>query len=135
QRRMAWLMGLTGRLHFGRFYPQACLHSAAFSTLPPAMSAIYRHRYLLLPVRARRLHEPGKKRVAVTRRRAKLGVELTRDEERMVRQLDHFHEAVAREGRESQTRVHQLLQIAIVELVPVSMAFVNDAHAVDLMHP
>ena len=88
--------------------------------LPPARWQPRRH--LLLAVRARRLDEAGEQRMAVARRRAELRMELAGDEQRMRRQLDHLHQAVARDAGEAQARVHQLLQVAVVELVAMAVA-------------
>src|SRR5262245_1158471 len=89
--------------------------------------------HLLLPVRARRLHEAREQRMAVARRRRERGVELARDEERMRRQLDHLDQAVAREAGKAQPRVHHLLQVAVVELVAVAVALLDHVRAVDLV--
>src|SRR6185369_3806366 len=91
------------------------------------------YRHLLLPVRPCRLHEAGEQRMAVAWRRAELGVELAGDEERMRRQLDHLDQAVAREAGETQPRVHHLLQVAVVELVTVAVALLDQVRAVDLV--
>ena len=44
------------------------------------------------------------------------------DEPRVLRQLDHLHQAVAREAGEAQPRLAVALQIVVVELVAVAMA-------------
>ena len=62
-------------------------------------------RQLRGSMRARRADESGEQRVAITRSRGELRVELRGDEPRMVRQLDHLHEAVTREAREAQPRL------------------------------
>ncbi len=60
-------------------------------------------------------------------------MELACNEERMIRQLDHLDEPVAGEAWEPQPRVHQLLQVAVVELESVPMTLHDDIRTVDLM--
>src|SRR5262245_54378365 len=96
-------------------------------------SCTLRHRILLLLVGARGLDEAGEQRMAVARCGAEFRMELAGDEERMPGQLDHLDQAVAREAAEAQARVHELLQVAVVELEAMAVAFHDHVAAVDLV--
>ena len=63
----------------------------------------------------------------------KLGMELARNEERVVFQFDHFDQlAVRRQTAENEAGALELLAISIVELVSVAMPFVHDKCAVEM---
>src|SRR6185295_10878991 len=98
-----------------------------------ARSRGLRDRHLLLAICPRRFHETGEQRMTVARRRAEFRVKLARYEERMRRQLDHLHQPVAREAGEAQPRIHHLLQVAVVELVAVTVPLLDQVGAVDLV--
>ena len=63
----------------------------------------------------------------------KFGVELARNEERVIFQFDHFDQlAVRRQPAENEPGALKLLAIGIVELVAVAMPFVDDKCAVEV---
>ena len=78
---------------------------------------------------ARGTDEASEERVPVTRRGAKFRVVLARHEERVLRQLDDLDQAVARKTREAQARVHQALQVSVVELEAVALVLAEDGDA------
>src|SRR4051812_35568606 len=75
---------------------------------------------------ARGPNESCEQRMPVTRRRGELWMELGRHKPRVVRELDHFHEVVARETRELQAGVLEPIQEVVVELVAMAMALHDD---------
>src|SRR6202035_1456745 len=72
---------------------------------------------------------------AVARRGGELRVELRGEEPRVLRQLDHFHQAIARETREAQPRRPIALQVAVVELVAMAVALEDHLASVQLAGP
>src|SRR5712691_13396702 len=77
--------------------------------------------------------ESREKRMAGTRRRRKLGVELAADQPGMRRQLDHFAQLLALgDPGYAQALVLQPLHVLVVDFVAVAMALVDDIGAVDL---
>src|SRR5262245_38979207 len=83
-------------------------------------------------MRPRGADESTEERMTVPRRRGELRMELRREEPGVVGQLDDFHQAIAREPGETQARLPVALQVGIVELVAVPVAFENDVLAEDL---
>ncbi len=69
----------------------------------------------------------------IARRGAEFRVELRSHEERMIGQLDQLHQAVAREAGKTQARVHEFLQVAVVEFEAMPMTFHDRVGAEDLM--
>src|SRR5207247_7142132 len=79
------------------------------------------------------LDESGKERMAAAGRRGEFRVELAADQPGMRRQLDHFAQLLALgEAGNAQALVLQSLHVLVVDLVAVTVAFVNHVRAVDL---
>ena len=79
-----------------------------------------------LVLMARGTDEPGEQRVSVARRRGELRMELTTQEPRMVRDLDHLDQLILdRLAGNDQACCFQGLAIQIVELVAMAMALAD----------
>src|SRR5258705_3052603 len=81
-----------------------------------------RLRQLRCALRARSPDETGEQLVAVAWGGGELRVELRRHEPRMVGQLDHLHQPVARDPREAHARLPVAVEVVVVEFVAVPMA-------------
>src|SRR5262249_52706053 len=95
-------------------------------------SGTRRLRQLRGPLGARGADEAGEQRVAVARRRGKLRMELRGDEPRVLRQLDHLDQVVAREAGETHARLAVAVQVVVVELIAVAVALHDGIAAVEL---
>src|SRR3984893_4162616 len=94
-----------------------------------------RLRQLGCALRARRPYETGEQRMPVARGGGELRVELRRQEPRMVGQLDHLHQSIAREPREAQALLPVAIEVVVVEFVAVPMALHDGVAAEDLARP
>src|SRR5690606_33458862 len=79
------------------------------------------------------LNEAREQRVAVARIRRELGMELRGEEPRMRRQLDELDETVTGKAREDESRIRDLVEIAVVEFVAVPVPLRDLVFAVDLL--
>src|SRR6266436_6180930 len=91
-----------------------------------------RLRELRGALRARRPDETAEQRVPVARGGGELRVELRRQEPRVVGQLDHLHQAVAREPREAHARLPIAVEVVVVEFIAVPMALHDGIAAIEL---
>lgn len=81
----------------------------------------------------RRRDERPKQRMGRVWFALEFGMKLRRHEERVVWNFDQFDElAVGRSSAENESGFFVLLAISVVELVAVTVAFVDDEGAVDL---
>src|SRR6266702_1558048 len=105
------------------------------ATKPQSFMASSRDRGLVLAglVIQSGLDESGKERMAAAGRRSEFRVELAADQPGMRRQLDHFAQLLALgEAGNAQALVLQSLHVLVVDLVAVTVAFVDHVRAVDL---
>src|SRR6185436_8880544 len=80
----------------------------------------------------RRANEAGEERMGIPRARAELGVELARHEPWMPRQLDDLHQLLLRpHARDPEPALLEPAEIVVVDLVPVAMALLDGALAVE----
>src|SRR3954449_10922717 len=76
--------------------------------------------------------EAFEERMRLARLALKFRMELARDKERMIRQLDHFHQfAIRRSAAENKTRLLELLPVNIVEFITVPVAFVDQERSIE----
>src|SRR6202521_4698486 len=94
-----------------------------------------RLRQLRRALRARRPDETGEQRVPIAWGGGELRVELRRKKPRMVGQLDHLYQPVAREPREAHARLPVAVEVVVVEFVAVPMALHDGVAPEDLARP
>src|SRR5450432_3098899 len=90
---------------------------------------------LRIAVCAGRPHEAREQWMAIERRRGEFRMKLARDEPGMRTQFDELHQAISRESREGQSRRGQLLEIMIVEFIPMPVALEDRLLAVQQVRP
>src|SRR5579859_1652658 len=85
----------------------------------------------LVDVRVGGGDEAFEQRMRLVRFAQKFRVELSGDEEWMVRQFDDFHElTVRRQAAEDETRLLKFVAVGVVEFVAMPVAFVDDERTV-----